>query len=122
MTDYFAALQQARQPWIDPDGLKAKYQELSRTAHPDQARAGGIDFSAVTEAYRVLGDDKLRLQHLLKLEGAEVERGQPLPPDLLELFPQIGAVIQKTEHMSERLTNAKTALSKSLLQVELTAA
>ena len=45
MTDYFALLDEARRPWLDPEKLKEKYFALSRVAAPD---------AELNEAYRVL--------------------------------------------------------------------
>jgi hypothetical protein len=37
MTDYFALLQQPRQPWLEPEQLKQKYQQLTLASHrPDK--------------------------------------------------------------------------------------
>jgi curved DNA-binding protein CbpA len=37
MIDYFALLGQPRQPWLEGEELKKRYQTLIKTAHPDQA-------------------------------------------------------------------------------------
>jgi DnaJ-class molecular chaperone len=121
MTDYFALLQQPRKPWLDPDELKQKYQELTLAAHPDRARSDdtGLDFATITEGYRVLRDDRLRIQHLLKLEGHAAGSGQAVPGELIDLFPEIGDFIGATDNLLERSANAQNALSKSLLRSEI---
>ena len=68
MTDYFALFGEARRPWLDPAELKEKYFAFSRTAAPS---------AELNEAFRVLSDPKLRLQHLLTLEGVELNAGRP---------------------------------------------
>jgi curved DNA-binding protein CbpA len=126
MTDYFAVLKQQRRPWLDPDALKQAYQKLTLALHPDaadpekpDAKSFPYSFTDLTEAYRVLSDDKLRLQQLLKLENAETGAGQALPPELMELFPQVGALLQKVDNLLARRDRAQNALSKSLLGTEV---
>lgn len=115
MIDYFALLEQPRRPQVDLDKLKAKYHELARAAHPDQARAEG-DSAALNEAYRVLRDPKLRLRHLLELEGLQLETGS-VPQDLSDVFLETGTLMQDVDRLLARSTS--TALSKALLRSEL---
>ena len=121
MTDYFALLQQPRKPWLDPDQLKQRYQELTLTEHPDQKRTNesSFDFATVNEAYRFLKDPKLRLQHLLRLEGHDPNASQSIPEELLDLFSRIGNFVQSTDRLLERSTAALNALAKSLIQSEI---
>lgn len=121
MTDYFALLQQPRQPWLDLDELKNRYQALALAEHPDQKSPGaaGIDFAEVNEAYRCLRDPKLRLQHFLLLEGNSPGAGETIPPDLFDLFSQISEFIQKADGFLARWRGTANALGKSLLQSEL---
>ncbi|HEY2124617.1 MAG TPA: DnaJ domain-containing protein, partial [Chthoniobacterales bacterium] len=95
-TDYFAIFGEERRPWLDADELKERYHALTLAEHPDQNRAS-LDFAAVNEAYRVLGDPKLRLQHLLKLAGYNAPANSSVPPDLLDLFSRIGNFFQATD-------------------------
>jgi curved DNA-binding protein CbpA len=121
VTDYFALLQQPRKPWLDPGALKQKYQELTFAAHPDRARANesSSDFAAITEGYRVLSDHKLRLQHLLRLQGDEASSHASVPKEFVELFSQVDMLLRKTSAIMERLSRAQNALSRSLLRPEI---
>jgi curved DNA-binding protein CbpA len=121
MTDCFALLQQPRQPWLDPDELRERYHQLTLTAHPDQDRAS-LDFAAVTEAYRVLTDPKLRLQHLLKLQGHDAPADSSVPLDLLDLFSRIGNFFQATDGLLQKSQATQNALARSLIQPEILAA
>lgn len=114
MIDYFALLQQPRRPWLDPEKLKEKYHELAREAHPDRAPdlAAG-DFAALNEAYRVLAEPKLRLRHLLELEGIPVDSNR-IPNDLAELFIGAGTLIQEIDRLLARPT--ETALNRAVVQ------
>ncbi|MBV9009688.1 MAG: DnaJ domain-containing protein [Verrucomicrobia bacterium] len=105
MTDYFALLDQPRRPWLDQEQLEAKYHELARDTHPD-ATPSSSGFAEVAAAYRTLRDPKLRLQHLLTLEGkVPASASSDIPPDLVELFMEIVPAIKS------RNQNAITLLS-----------
>jgi hypothetical protein len=121
MTDYFALLQQPRQPWLEPEQLKQKYQQLTLTAHPDRAGSdeSSVDFAMVNEAYRVLADPKLRLQHLLQLQGTDPNAGQSIPQELLDLFSRVGNFVQTTDRLLQRASVTRNALAKSLIQSEI---
>jgi hypothetical protein len=109
MTDYFALLDEARRPWLDPEKLKKKYFSLARTA-PAAAE--------LNEAFRVLSDPKLRLHHLLTLEGAELTAGRPIPPSVAELFWKTGTLLREIERWLLRNKATSGALARALLQPE----
>jgi curved DNA-binding protein CbpA len=128
MTDYFAVLQQPRRPWLDPDKLKQQYQEIALNEHPDRKpldvsadpNTATPDFAAVNEAYRVLNNPKLRLQHLLSLETNASSETSTIPADLMEPFMQAAALIPHADGLLQKLRGATNALSKSLLRPEMT--
>jgi len=109
MTDYFALLGEARRPWLDPEKLKGKYFALARERPAD---------AELNEAFRVLSDPKLRLHHLLTLEGAELTAGRPVPPAVAELFWNTGTMLREIEHWLLRNQAAASALARALLQPE----
>jgi DnaJ-domain-containing protein 1 len=126
MTDYFALLDQPRRPWLDPEALKQAYHEKTLRQHPDaQASASAAadveaKFARLNEAHQTLQDPKLRLQHLLALEGQAVtSRFDAVPADLADLFPAIASVTQDATRVSEKAASATSALSRSLLAPEL---
>ena len=121
MIDYFAALQQPRRPWLDPAELKKQHQELTLSEHPDrhQGKVCPSAFATVNDAYRVLSDPKLRLQHLLNLEGHSPRPNQSVPTELMQLFAPIGSLIQDTDRLLESIRTKNSALGKSLLQPDL---
>jgi curved DNA-binding protein CbpA len=121
MIDYFALLQQPRRPWLDPEQLKQKHQQLTLAAHPDREGSNrpALNFAAINEAYRVLSDPKLRLQHLLSLEDRAPVAGRVMPHELTELFTETGTLIQESNRLLEKLRNTTSALSKSLLRSDV---
>ncbi len=109
MTDYFALLDEARRPWLDPERLKEKYFARTRLAAAD---------AELNEAFRVLSDPKLRLHHLLMLEGAELRAGRPVPPSVAELFWNTGALLREFDRWLLKSAEATSALSRALLSSE----
>jgi chromosome segregation ATPase len=123
MTDYFALLQQPRQPWLELDQLKQRYQKLTLAQHPDSAggRESSADFALVNEAYRVLADPKLRLQHLLRVSGIDPNADQAIPEELADLFNRIGSFVQATDELLQRVSSTQNALARSIIRPEIVA-
>jgi curved DNA-binding protein CbpA len=121
MIDYFALLQQPRRPWLDPEQLKQKHQQLTLATHPDRQGANEPfrDFAAINEAYRVLNDPKLRIQHLLNLEGHSPAGDQSILRELADFFAKIGRLVQHVDALLGKLSGATSALSKSLMRSEI---
>jgi len=111
MTDYFALLDEARRPWLDPAKLKEKYYRVSLAAPPD---------AEVNEAFRVLSDPKLRLHHLLTLEGADLVAGRAVPASVAELFWNTGTLLRETERWLLKNAEATSRLTRALLRPERT--
>ena len=109
MTDYFALLDEARRPWLDPEELKQKYHRLSRAAPPD---------AEINEAFRVLSDPKLRLHHLLTLEGADLAAGRRVPKAVAEFFWKGGDLLREMDRWLLKNAEATSKLSQALLQPE----
>ncbi|MEP6602354.1 MAG: hypothetical protein ABJB69_00225 [Spartobacteria bacterium] len=114
MTDYFTVLEQQRKPWLDPQELKEKYHGLARRSQPDQN---------VNEAYRVLVDPKLRLQHLLTLEGAPPSASSTeIPEELADLFMAIAPTLHKIDmvdatHVDELINQVRDLNEETLADV-----
>jgi curved DNA-binding protein CbpA len=122
MTDYFALLGEVRRPWIDSNKLKQKYHRLTLRLHPDrgsrnQATSEDTDSLAdLNEAFRVLQDPKLRLQHLLMLENAAPVAARPVPSALANLFWDTGASLRNLDAILEKQSSTgrlTQALGKS---------
>jgi curved DNA-binding protein CbpA len=104
--DYFALLGQPRQPWLDPDALKAAFLEQSALLHPDRVQAGTTEekdaatnrFTELNAAYHCLREAKERLLHLLELEsGAPLANVQTIPEGSMDLFMETGQVCRQTD-------------------------
>lgn len=120
MPDHFAALDQPRRPWIDPDALKDFFHRASAEWHPDVAGSGDAQrFAAVNAAYSALRDPVGRLRHLLELEAPEqLARTQAIPPDLAELFMRVAEIRQAIDGFFKKEGAATNALQRALLLQE----
>lgn len=123
MIDCFALLDQPHAPWLDLDELRSTYHQKTLQAHPDaqtsRAAADATDatFAHLNEAYQVLQDPKRRLYHLLSLQGcAPSSTDQTVPKQLHDLFPTVGALIQRANRLLEEIQVTSNALSQSLLK------
>jgi curved DNA-binding protein CbpA len=119
MIDYFALLGEVRRPWIDSNKLKQKYHRRTLQLHPDlgsgnQTTSEDIgSLAELNEAFRVLQDPKLRLQHLLMLENAAPVAARPVPPALANLFWDTGASLKNLDALLEKQSST-SRLSQAL--------
>ena len=121
MTDFFALFAQPRQPWLEPNILKEKHHELTRRAHPDvRGKDVSGEFEEINEAYRILSEPKLRIQHLLQLEGqVRPTKDRSIPSDLQELFLQIGTLCQRSQRLFGQIGDGSAVLARSLAKSDL---
>lgn len=121
MIDHFAVLGASRRPWLDPERLKERYQQLAFACHPDRQASDekSGNFSAVTEAYRVLSNPKLRLQHLLSLEAGGANSRKPeITSQLADTFMTTAALVTEVDSFLRKKETATSTLGKSLLLSE----
>jgi curved DNA-binding protein CbpA len=120
MTDYFALLDQPRQPWLEPEQLKQAFHTKTLSLHPDtQPKQSETGFAEINEAYQVLRDPKRRLEHLLDLEGYRPpKRSAVIPKQVEALFPAIASLMRNADVLAGKLREATHALSRSLLKAE----
>jgi hypothetical protein len=109
MIDYFALLGEARRAWLDPEKLKEKYFALNRSGAAD---------AELNEAFRILSDPKLRLHHLLILEGADLVAGRPVPLAVAELFWSTGTLLREIDRWLLQNKGAGSVLARALLEPE----
>jgi curved DNA-binding protein CbpA len=121
MTDYFALFNQSAQPWLAPEVVKEKYDQLTRQLHPDVTAAGGDSkFEEINEAYRVLSDPRLRIQHLLALEKELPQSKDRVPPqDLQDLFLEVATLSQNTQRLFANMAGKSSPLILSMMKTEI---
>ena len=123
MTDYFAALNEPRRPWLDAEALKKKFLSLSADAHPDRVHtlppaereAATRHYAELHAAYNCLRDAKQRLRHLLELErGIKPAEIQDIPESLMGFFMEVGRLCREVDSFLAE----KAKVTSPLLQVE----
>jgi curved DNA-binding protein CbpA len=124
MTDYFALLGVVRRPWIESNKLKQKYHQLTLRLHPDLGRRNQAiskdtdSLAELNEAFRVLQDPKLRLQHLLVLGNAVLVAARPVPPTLANLFWDTGTSLKNLDALLEKQSST-SRLTQALAKSEI---
>jgi curved DNA-binding protein CbpA len=130
MTDHFAVLDQPRRPWLNPDLLKQKYQQLALNEHPDRKgrrtkaplSLEEPTFADITEAYRVLSNPKLRVNHLLSLSGEDNDfETASVTTELADIFMGAATLVLEIDALLQKRQAATSALGKSLLKSEVAA-
>jgi curved DNA-binding protein CbpA len=119
VTDYFALLDQPRRPWLDDAALRDAFHRRAAELHPDAPTGDGAAFAELNAAYATLRDPVPRLRHLLALEEpAALTRPTPIPADLSELFPVVGAARQVMVGFTTRRAAASSAVARALIAGE----
>lgn len=129
MTDYFALLQLERLPWLESEEVKSRFQELSRTHHPDAHVASDAAdrkqdkfFAELTQAHRTLSHPKLRIKHLLELEYPEsiatLSTPRAVPRELGDQVFAIQELLFKVKLFTDKKAATQNALAKALLARE----
>ena len=144
MPDYFAAFSLPRHLVIDLPALENKFYAQSRKLHPDrfaskptaEQEAALAQSSLLNDAYRTLKDPILRTQHLLALEGVELEeqsksateaarasgteKKQLIPPELLEEVFELNMRLMEMKAAKELGDEADPDLRRDLEAAALT--
>lgn len=124
MTDYFSLLNEPRRPWLEPEQLKQKFLALSATVHPDRSHnlseaereQAQQRYTELNAAYNCLRDPRNRLRHLLELErGSAPKDIQQIPPDLMNVFMEVGQVCRQ----ADAFLAEKDKVSSPLLKVQM---
>lgn len=138
MTDFFAVFGLPRKLNLDLAALERVFYAQSRKLHPDrfagrpaaEQEAALAASSSLNDAYRTLRDPILRTQHLLTLEGVEleeqsksateaarssgVEKKQLIPPELLEEVFELNMQLAEMKAAKEMGDDADPDLRRDL--------
>ena len=110
---------------LSTEEVKARFQELSRTHHPDQQNDSAEksnDFAEINQAYQALSSPAGRLKACLQTRhGDAFELKGSLSEGLLNLFTGIGSALQTADTFLAKKSKATTLLAEALLAPELLA-
>lgn len=120
--DFFELFSLPRQAAIDEEALKARYHELVAESHPDKAQdQAGKDENAersakLNQAWQTLSNPASRVRHLLELADPDFKKPEgALSEDLMQLFAEVGKVVQQADAFLSKRKVATSALAKALL-------
>jgi len=118
MTDYFALLRQPHQPHLDDRAIEQAFHERARLLHPDAAaRNQGDEFAQLNTAFNVLRDPRLRLRHLLELEGIVLAK-ELLAPELVELFSRAAEISHQAKAEIASQQRSASAIARSVAELK----
>jgi curved DNA-binding protein CbpA len=117
MMDAFEQLGLPRQVDLSEDELRRAFRAAGKRLHPD---AGGseAEFSRLQEAFGLLSSASRRLKHWLVLQGVSGDERGPISPGVMDLFGEVGTVLQHGDALARRRTAARSALALALLESE----
>ncbi len=113
MFDAFSVFQMPRRPWLPADEVRARFQALAATAHPDRSGNTG-DFAELTRAYETLREPTSLLRHFLLLECPDLQSNAAPPADLVEWFPRVATQLQALKRDGANARESATALQTQL--------
>lgn len=111
----FAVLGLPPELTLGDDQLDNAWRELSRELHPDADSGDAERAAEVNRAKEILHRPSTRLRHWLELHGVEIPRDAPIDDDLMNLFAEVGAVLQGADSFLRDKAAATTVLGKALL-------
>lgn len=117
MMDAFQQLGLPRQFDLSEDTLRRAFREVGKRLHPD---AGGSEseFAKLQEAFGLLSSASRRLKHWLVLQGVSGDERGPISPGVMDLFGEVGSVLQHGDSLARQRAAARSALARALLEGE----
>ena len=100
---------------LSEEEARIAFREAGKRVHPD-AGGAGEDFAALKGALETLSSPSKRLRHWLELRGIVVETRGVIGGGLMTLFTEIAQVTQQAEATIRKREQAKSALTKALLE------
>jgi curved DNA-binding protein CbpA len=117
MTDYFALLGQPRLPHLDQNAIQNAFRQRARVLHPDANGTGKTEaLIELNNAFGVLCDPRLRLQHLLVLENSESVT-ESLGRELAGLFSRAAEIAHRAKQEIGAARSSESAITQSMKQV-----
>lgn len=102
---------------LDLESLRRLYQELAAQNHPD---SGGdqSSFERINQHYAELKSPANRLKLYMEACNIQHDPRGAVSNDLMDLFMQVGALLQSSDAFLRKKSKASSALAKALLEAE----
>lgn len=117
--DCYEELSQKRCLELNSDNLREKFQELSKSHHPD---AGGDDvvFSRINRAHSILFNPSSRVEHLYELLFQDsIRTDGPLSSNVMELFSEIGELTISVDGLIKKKEKTLTSVGEALIAKDI---
>ncbi len=102
---------------LDLDNLREVHQNLAAKNHPDK-EGDKKQFEKINQDYATLRSPAKRLKAFMDHEGFEYDARGAVSNDLMDLFMQVGALIQEADAFIRKKSAATSVLAKALLEAE----
>lgn len=115
--DAFQLLDLPRRPDLSEDELRSAFREVGKRVHPD---AGGTeaDFAKIQDAFGLLMSPSRRIKHWLVLHEIPGDERGAISSGIMDLFGEVGAILQRGDSLSRKRADARSALARALLESE----
>lgn len=118
MVDHFAALGLPRCADLDPDRIRAAFQENGKQCHPDHG-GDAAAFDALNQAHQTIADAGRRLRHLFELTFSEApDAAGAVDTQTMALFECVAPALAVADDFLKRKAAATTAIARAVLAAE----
>lgn len=100
---------------LDLDKLREVYQDLAAKNHPDN-NGDKAQFDEINKAYATLQAPSKRLKAYMDVYAIEHDSRGAVSNDLMDLFMQVGSLVQEADSFIRKKSAAASALAKALLE------
>lgn len=117
--DHFAALKLKRQLSLSADAVRERFQELSRTAHPDAESGSEETYAALVAGDAVLRDRARRIIHWMELHGVTHDARAVEPsPWVPETFGSVAEMVKFATELAAKSEAATSTLGRAVVDRE----
>lgn len=113
--DAYATLGLERSLVLDGSLLESAWRELSKAHHPDQSTGDTERSATLNRAHETLRSPSARLRHWLELRDVEIGRQAAIEPALMDLFSEIGPLLQDADEILRKRQSTSSSLARALL-------
>lgn len=100
---------------ISEEALRDAYREAGKRLHPDGGGGEG-EFAALREALAVVSSPSRRVWHWLELRGTPGDMRGTIDTAVMDLFSEVGSIMQQAEEVIRKREESKSALGRALLE------
>lgn len=100
---------------LDTNSLRDTYHKLAAQNHPDQGGDKEV-FDSINRDYQILQTPSKRLKLYMEIFQVEYDPRGSVSNPLIDLFMQVGSLLQTADAFTRKKSSAHSALAKALLE------